>query len=310
MTDRPDGTDRPTAVDRSGTVALVTGASRGAGRGIAAELGATGATVYVTGRSVAGATTREDLGGTVGETAALVTDRGGEGVPVRCDHTDDGQVRALLDRIADERGRLDVLVNNVWGGYEDHDETFDAPFWEQPLARFDRMLDAGVRAHYVASRHAVPLLESGGLVVNTTAWDRDRYLGSVPYDTAKAAVNRMAHGMARDLHGRGVAVVALAPGFMRTEAVLAADLPEAELARTESTAYVGRAVVALSGDPDVMAKTGRTLRVGDLAREYGFTDADGSQPEPFELPDDGFPGDGGSTDDDGSADDGSTTDDR
>lgn len=277
-------------VDLSACVAVVTGASRGAGRGVALELGVAGATVYVTGRSVAGDVTRTDLGGTVDETAALVTERGGEGIAVECDHADDDAVAALFERVDADQGRLDVLVNNVWGGYEDYDETFDAPFWAQPVERFDRMLWAGLRAHYVASRFAAPLLfesvaPGGGLVVNTTAWDRDRFLGSVPYDTVKAAVNRLAFGVARDVRERDVTAVALAPGWMRTEAVLASGLSEEDLARTESVAYVGRAVVALAGDPDALSKTGRTLRVGDLAREYGFTDADGTQPEPFEFPD-------------------------
>jgi NAD(P)-dependent dehydrogenase (short-subunit alcohol dehydrogenase family) len=162
-------------------VAVVTGASRGVGKGIALALGEAGATVYVTGRSDAGGTT-EGLPGTVGETADAVTQRGGHGIGVRCDHTADAEVEALFARVAQEQGRLDVLVNNVWGGYEQHDlARFVAPFWEQPLRHRSGMFEAGVRAHLVATRRAVPLMlpHRRGLIVHTTAWDRDRYLGNL-----------------------------------------------------------------------------------------------------------------------------------
>ncbi len=271
---------------------MVTGASRNAGRGIAVELGEAGATVYATGRSF-GDDAATDLGtGTVDETARMTTAAGGEGIAVRCDHTDDEQVAALFERVADERGEIDLLVNNVWGGYEGYDEeSFVAPFWEQPMDRYDRMFDAGVRAHFTASRHAAPLLVEGGLIVSTTAWDRDRYLGAVPYDAAKCAINRMAYGMALELRDRGVAAVALAPGWMRTEYVLreygvddATAHEHPELGSTESTRYVGRAVVALATDPDVMEKSGRVLQTGALADEYGFVDVDGRRVPPFEIP--------------------------
>ncbi|MEZ5100906.1 MAG: SDR family NAD(P)-dependent oxidoreductase [Thermoleophilia bacterium] len=267
-------------------VCLVTGASRGAGRAIAAVLGEAGATVIVTGRSGGGATT-EGLPGTVEETAAEVERRGGVGIPVRCDQTDDGEVAALVERLARDHGRLDVLVDNAWGGYEGHGADFVAPFWEQPLERVDRMLATGVRARYVLASLAAPLLIARrdgrpGLVVETIAWAFDEYLGSVPYDTVKAAAARLAFGMARDLRAHRVASVALAPGFMRTERVLAAD--DVDLTETESPEYLGRAVRALAYDPDVLRWTGRTLTAGELARAYGFTDVDGSQPAPFRIP--------------------------
>jgi NAD(P)-dependent dehydrogenase (short-subunit alcohol dehydrogenase family) len=270
----------------SGCTAVVTGASRGVGRGIAVALGAAGATVYVTGRSRPGATT-EDLPGSIDETASAVTARGGHGIPVYCDHTADADVEALFARVRTESGRLEVLVNNAWGGYEQFDwRAFGAPFWEQPLRHWQGMFVAAVRAHLVASRLAVPLMlpAARGLIVQTTAWDRDKYLGNLFYDIAKAAVNRMAFGMARDLEPHHVAVVALAPGFVGTERVLAAFAGAGPLpANLESPEYIGRAVVALAGDANVMAKSGRVLTVGQLASEYKFTDIDGRQLPPFRM---------------------------
>lgn len=270
-----------------GRVAVVTGASRGGGRAIAQALGEAGATVYVTGRSVRGETT-EGLPGSIEETAEGVTSAGGRGIPVRCDHTVDAEVEALFARVREEQGRLELLVNNAWGGYERYGEApFAAPFWEQPLWRWDAMYTAGVRAHLVASRMAAPLLLEGGrgLIVSTVAWAYDEYLGNLLYDSAKAAVIRMVFGMAKELGPRGVAAVALAPGFMRTERVMAAHaLHPFDLSGTESPAYLGRAVAALAADPKVLEKSGRLLTVGELAREYGFTDEDGRQPEPFRFP--------------------------
>lgn len=278
-----------------GKVAVVTGASRGGGRGIALALGKDGATVYVTGRSIRGNSTRPDLPGTtIEDTAEQVTTRGGVGIPVRCDHTVDEEVAALFERVKQEQSRLDVLANNVWGGYENYsDETFDVPFWEQPLWRWDKMFTAGVRAHFTASRLAALLMMSRrqGLIVNTTAWDRGKYLGNVPYYVAKTAVNRMAYGMALELRVHDIAIVALAPGWMRTEDVLRRFRTDEQhwqevpaLRDTESTEYVGRAVVALATDPNIMQKSGNTLMVGDLACEYGFTDIDGRQVPPFRIP--------------------------
>lgn len=270
-------------------VALVTGASRGAGRGIAAALGETGAVVYVTGRSVAGGPTTEDLPGTIDATAAEVTRRGGVGVPVRCDHANDAEVEAAFRRIATEQGRLDLLVNNVWAGYEQYDVGgFTAPFWQQPLRHWRGMFELGVRAHLVASRWAAPLMlpRRSGLIVSTVAWAFDRYLGNLFYDTAKAAIVRMAFGMAEELRPHGIASVALSPGFMRTERVMEAHARQPfDLSGTESPEYVGRAVKALATDADPMRWSGRLLTAGELAREYGFTDMDGRQPPPFRFED-------------------------
>lgn len=281
--------------DLHGKVAVVSGASRGVGRGIAHELGAAGMTVYVTGRtSGKGSGTGTDgLPGTVESTAELVGSAGGRGVPVVCDHTDDEQVADLFRRVEGEEGRLDVLVNCAWGGYERYGEVpFDAPFWEQPAWRWEGMFRAGVRAAFVTTAAATPLLlaSGGGLVVNISAGDRGKFLGGALYDTAKNAVDRLAFGMARELRDHGVAVVALYPGFVRTERVMkafedAGVEPEPSAGPDQSPRYTGRAVAALAADPEAMEKSGGTHAVGDLAREYGFTDVDGSQPAAFRLPD-------------------------
>ena len=271
-----------------GRVAVVTGASRGAGRAIALVLGEAGATVYVTGRSTRGAGTTENLPGTIDEAAEAVTARGGQGLPVRVDHTVDTEVEALFQRVRDEQGRLDLLVNNAWGGYEAYDvDAFDAPFWEQPLRHWEGMFTAGVRAHLVSNRLAAPLMieRRTGLIVSTVAWAYGAYLGNLFYDVAKAAIIRMAFGMAQELRPHGVAAVALAPGFMRTERVMAAHAAQPfDLSLTESPEYLGRAVAALAADPQILARSGQILTAGDLAREYGFTDVDGRQPEGFRMP--------------------------
>jgi NAD(P)-dependent dehydrogenase (short-subunit alcohol dehydrogenase family) len=262
-----------------GMVAVVTGASRGAGRGIAVVLGESGATVYLTARSVRGASSAADQAGTIEDTADEVRRRGGTAIPVRCDHTDDDAVARLFEQVRREHGRLDLLVNNAWGGYEQRGDSaagfFGTPFWEQPLWRWRAMFDAGVRACFVASRFATPLLLAGRrerprLIVNTMAWAFGAYLGNVPYDTAKAATARLSFGFARDLQPYNVAAVALAPGH---------------IGHPETPEYIGRAVAALAADAGVMRRSGQVLTVGELAREYGFTDVDGSQPAPFGIPD-------------------------
>ncbi len=277
-------------------VALVTGASRGAGRGVALELGAAGATVYVTGRSVGGRPTTDNVPGTIDESAREVTERGGRGIAVRCDHTVDADVESLFHRIRDDHGRLDILVNNVWGGYENSDcrPLPLVPFWEQSLDQWDRMFTAGVRAHLTASRLAVPLMlpQRRGLIVSTTAnLEALPYLRNLFYDLAKNAVARLAWAMAQELRENGIAALAVAPGFMRTERVVeafrragAADAINGPSGPKETTAYLGRAIVALASDERVVEKSGRLVDVGTLALEYGFTDIDGTQPPPFRIP--------------------------
>jgi NAD(P)-dependent dehydrogenase (short-subunit alcohol dehydrogenase family) len=274
-------------------VAVVTGASRGAGRAIALELGGAGATVYVTGRSIDPAATTDNLPGTIHETAREVTERGGRGIAVRCDHTVDAQVDALFREIAETHGGLDLLVNNVWGGYEDSQcrPLPQVPFWEQPLQQWDRMFTAGVRTHLTASRLAVPLMvpRKRGLIVTTTAnLEPLPYMRNIFYDMAKNAVTRMTRAMALELRDHGIAAVAVAPGFMRTERIVEAFRragAEAPLdgpgGPGETPFYLGRAVVALAQDERILEKSGQLLEVGALAREYGFTDVNGRQPAPF-----------------------------
>lgn len=279
-------------------VVIVTGASRGAGRAIAVECGAAGATVYVTGRSVDGGPTTDDVPGTIDETARQVTAQGGCGIAIRCDHTADADVDAVFARIARDHGRLDVLVNNVWGGYEDAQcrPLPMAPFWEQPVGRqWEGMFTAGVRAHLTASQLAVPLMlpAQRGLIVSTTANVAALpYMPCLLYDLAKHAVARLVWAMAHELRVHGIAALGLAPGFMRTERVVEAFRRADALAALEgpygpreTPAYLGRAVVALATDPRVAEKSGDLVEVGALAQEYGFTDVDGRQPPPFRMAD-------------------------
>jgi len=265
-------------IDLSGVVAVVSGASRGAGRAIAIVLAEAGATVYASARSTRAAPSAPGREGTLDETAEAAEQRGGVVLPVRCDHTAEQDVVRLFERVRRERGRLDLLVNNAWGGYEQPPDEpavpfFEAPFWEQPLWRWDVMFNAGVRAHFLSSRYAAPLLVSGrerrpALIVHTIAWAFGAFLGNVLYDTAKAATARLAYGSAQQLKPHQVAVIALAPGHLGV---------------TETPEYLGRAVAVLAADTSIMNKTGALLTVGELAREYGFTDVDGSQPEPWGL---------------------------
>jgi NAD(P)-dependent dehydrogenase (short-subunit alcohol dehydrogenase family) len=287
-----------------GRIAVVTGASRGAGRAIAAELGAAGATVYVTGRTRRGEATPayakmlalskdSALPGTIDDTADEVTRSGGRGIAVHCDHTDDKDVAALFARVKTEQGRLDLLVNNAWGGHESFDGVFDAPFWEQSLDHWETMMDRGVRNHLLAARHAAPLMLQGkrGLIVATTFWDRGRYLkGNLFYDLAKDSIIRLAFGIAEELRPHGIASLAVSPGWMRTEIILGAHKTDEAhwrevpaLSGTESPHYLGRAVAALAADGGVLEKSGGVHTVAALAKEYGFTDLDGRQVEAFHI---------------------------
>lgn len=276
------------APDLSGSVALVTGASRGVGRGVALALADAGATVYVTGRSVRGGSTTEGLPGTVDDTADEVTARGGRGIAIRCDHTVDADVERLFARIAADGDRLDVLVNNAWAGYERARDgiRFDAPFWEQPLWRWD-LFAGSLRGQLMASRLAAPLMVARrhGLIVNISFTDGDIPLGQTGYDVVKHASDRMAMDMALELRKHQVAAIALHPGFVRTERVEAAWdlLGEGPAKIVHSVEYVGRAVAHLAVDPTLMELSGSKIAVGDLALRYGFPDVDGRQPPAFHL---------------------------
>ncbi len=263
----------------------MTGASRGIGRGIALSLGDAGATVYVTGRSAGSTKPADNAPGSIEETADLVTERGGRGVAVRCDHTVYDDINALMQQVSEDcNGHLDLLVNNAWGGYEAYDHAgFAAPFWEQDFAaKWTGMFVAGLQPTLATSHAAIPMLidSGGGLIVNIAAWDRGRYLGALMYDTAKAAIVRATATMAHELRPHGVNVVAVFPGFTTTERVQMAGAQG-----LESAEYTGRCVAALAGDADVEGRSGGGYRVGDLARDYGVTDIDGTQPAPFDLPD-------------------------
>ena len=272
-------------VDLRDKVALVTGASRGVGRGIALGLGEAGATVYVTGRTVAEGAAAVQLPGTIGETAEEVTKLGGRGMAIRCDHRDDEQTRAVFDRIRAEHGRLDVLVNCAWGGYEhfyDGTEFWkEREFWTIPLSRWDRMFTAGVRSAYVCSHAAAPMMiaQQGGLIVHVSSFAAvtvAKHIG-VAYGTAHAAVDQLALRMAAELRSHDVAVVSFYPGLVRTEGVMKAA-KHFDLTNSESPQFSGRAVAHLAADPRRMKKSGRAVVGAELAIEYGFTDVDGKQP--------------------------------
>ncbi|MFD3403066.1 SDR family NAD(P)-dependent oxidoreductase [Kribbella sp. NPDC058693] len=260
-----------------GKVALVTGASRGVGKGIALGLGEQGATVYVTGRSEAGGAAPTPLPGTVQETAAEVTEQGGRGIAIACDHRDDEQTRAAVQRVIEEAGRIDVLVNNVWGGYEYFwDGTpfwEEAGFWTQPLERWDAAFQAGVRAHYVTTAAAAPAMVAAGsgLIVNVSSEGAEKTDTGVAYGAAKAATDHMIACMAHELRDHGVTAVSLYPGLVRTESVLRAA-EYMDLTVSESPLFVGRAVAALAADPDVARHTGQVVRTSSLAEEYHFSD--------------------------------------
>jgi NAD(P)-dependent dehydrogenase (short-subunit alcohol dehydrogenase family) len=259
-------------------IALVTGSSRGGGKAIAEVLGERGATVYVTGRSARGEPTTLDRAGTIEDTAEEVERRGGVGIPVRCDHTDDTQVEALFDRIRGEQGRLDLLVNNAWSGYEIHPRP-ELAFWEIEWRHWDLMFNGGLRATAFASQIAAPLMvEAGrGLIVNTT-FKITRPHGHAFYEVVKNATNKLTEQMADDLRPHGVACVAVSPGWMRLERM---QLPPERAAQTESPEFLGRAVAALAADLNVLEKSGGVFTTPELAREYGFTDVDGTQMSAF-----------------------------
>ncbi len=294
-----------------GKVALVAGATRGAGRGTAVALGEAGATVYCTGRSTRERRSEYDRPETIEETAEQVSAAGGIGIAVAVDHLEAAQVEALVHRIDAEHERLDVLVNDIWGGellFE-----WDTPVWEHDLEKGLRMLRLAIDTHLITSHFALPLLirEPGGLVVEMTDGTRDynaeRYRVSTFYDLAKTAVIRLAFAQSQELAPYGCTAVALTPGWMRSELMLerygvteanwrdgAATNPHFA-AISETPRFVGRAVAALAADPDVHRHNGGSFSSGGLAREYGFTDLDGSQPDCWrylvEVQDPGLPPD-------------------
>ena len=277
-----------------GRLALVAGATRGAGRGIAIALGEQGATVYCSGRSIRGQlASGPGRPETIDETAELVTSAGGTGIAVRCDHTIDDEVRALVDRIKRDHGRLDVLVNEVWGG--DALTEFGKTFWQVDVANGRRMLEQAIWSHILTSHHAAPLMfdrgaAGTGLIVEITDGDFYGYRGNIFYDLVKSSVIRLAFIQARELRKHDVAAVAVTPGFLRSEFMLEhfgvtrdtwrdGAKTDPHFIASESPAFVGRGVAALAADPNVKSKSGKVFASWTLAREYGFTDVDGSRPD-------------------------------
>ncbi|TCC54585.1 SDR family oxidoreductase [Kribbella pittospori] len=294
----------------AGKVALVTGATRAAGRGIAVQLGAAGATVYVTGRTTRAGRSEMNRPETIEDTAELVDQAGGHGIAVPVDHLVPEQVRDLIDRIEREQGALHILVNDIWGQHGEPE--WDKTVWESDLEDGLRLLRLGIDTHVITSHYALPLLikSPGGLVIEMTDGTNDynahTYRVSFFYDVAKGAVGRMAFALAHELDKHEATAVLLTPGWLRSEAMLEGfgvteetwrDATERipHFAISESPSYVGRAVAALAADPDVRRWNGKSTSSGELAQVYGFTDLDGSRPDAWryivEVQDPGKPAD-------------------
>ena len=277
-------------VKLNGKVAVVTGGSRGVGKGIALGLGEAGATVYVTGRTVKEKADTGKLGGTVFSTAEAVTELGGKGIAIPCDHRDDSQVESVFQKIAKESRKIDLLVNNAWAGYENMREgsrfTYFKPFWEQPFWRWDAMFHSGVRAAYTSSALAARLMtkKKRGLIVNISYWSAQVYMSNTQYGVSKAAVDKMSAYMAHELKKFNVAVVSLYPGLVRTESVMK-NARHFDMSNSESSQFIGRVIAALAADPDIMKKSGKVLVAAQEALEYGIQDIDGRQPRPLTIED-------------------------
>ena len=267
----------------AGKVAVVAGATRGAGRGIATALGEAGATVYCTGRSVPGSAGMKGRPETINETADLVTARGGRGIAVQVDHTDPAQVASLFEQV----GEFDILVNDIWGG--DDLVEWGKKLWETKLEDGLTLIDRVIKTHIITSHHGLPRLRTGGLVVEITDGDGYFYRGHFFYDLVKTTVIRMAFGLSEELKERGIPAVAVTPGFLRSEWMLDhfgvteanwrdAAVKEPPFIASETPLFVGRCVAALAADPDISRKNGRVFASWDLAEEYGILDADGTRP--------------------------------
>ena len=256
----------------NGKIALVTGGTRNVGKGIALALGEAGATVYVTGRSIS----EKDVKG--------ISDKGGKGIAVTCNHENDNEVKAVFELIEKNEGKLDILVNNAWGGYKRlrNRKTYagfrwKAPFWQQPFELWEEMNNVGVRSNYIASTYATHLMLKNkiGLIVNISFYASRKYYGNVIYGVAKAAVDKMTLDMSEELKKHNIACISLYPGWID-------DKRKAPNPKKETSLFVGRAITALASDNDIMKRTGQILVAAELAKEYNFTDIDGVQPEPLD----------------------------
>lgn len=277
-------------------IVVVAGASRGAGKGTALALGQLGATVYVTARSTQNNYTFSDLPYSIEDVANQINEHGGIGIPIQCDYTDDTQVKQLFQKIYQEAAKIDLLVNAAWGGEEIKinnepfwkypPEQWNTPFWTHYDSYWEYMFNRGVRNYVVASCNAAAIMvkQKSGLIINISYWKDDKYMGELFYDLAKTTMNRLTFALAQELKKDNIAVISLAPGFLKTEVVMAsinlnrAATKEAFGLPSQTTTYVGRSIAALACDSKVMNKSGKTFHVSDLAKEYGFTDTDGSQP--------------------------------
>jgi len=266
----------------TGKIALVTGASRGLGKAVALELAQAGAYVIVTGRSTSGHSTQSKLPDTtIDATVDAVHEAGGKAEAVKCDHTDTAAVKALVDYIGKQHGKLDILVNNAWGGHDPHDESESGEeVWDEPLDQFKHMLLAGPYSDYITSLLVLKYLmgpRQKGLIITTT-WHTAEPPMWLPYEGSKAAKNRLVYVLGYHLKDKGIPVIAVAPGWMRTELMFTHHTREELDGQTETPHYAARGIAALASDPDVMRFSGKVMDVGDLADIYGVTDLDGSQP--------------------------------
>lgn len=269
------------SIPLSGRTALVSGASRGLGRAVARELAEAGAYVVCTARSVAGAETQPAVPGlTLERTVELIRESGGEAEAVACDHTDPDQVLRLVTDLLARRGRIDVLVNNAWGGHDQHAQPTGEEVWDEPLDQFRAMLLGGAYSDYVTSLTVLKqaMGPAGAGTIITTTWHTPEPPAWLPYESSKAAKNRLVYALGHHLREKGIPCIAVAPGWMRTE-LMEAHHDAAELdGQTETPHYAARGVAALAADPDALRFTGRTMDVADLAQTYAFTDLDGTQP--------------------------------
>jgi len=268
--------------------AIVTGASRGVGRGIAIGLGEAGYTVYITARTLDNHKQAEGLTGSLLETAEMIKEVGGKAIPIQCDHRNDIEVKNLFETVKSKEEYLDILVNSAWAGYENvyspENFTWFNKFWEQPISTWNAMFEVGLRSSFVASQHAARIMikQQRGLIVNISFWAAKCYMGNVPYGVNKCAMDRMTKDMAHELKEYNVSVVSLYPGLVRTERVMRGK-EFLDLSNSESEQFSGRAVAALANDQNIINRSGSVQISAQLSKEFGFTDIDGAKPKPITL---------------------------